>query len=150
MNKPRAPGYVGKPDELPLNLQHLCDRLNEMFNEDDTPDELCTNAREAIELLWEERDQLQSKLEEATAGFQHNSAKALEHYNRAEALQSRLSRGLERIERLRDWIQDRADEECPYGEMDFESCGHNRRHGICSGHAAAKVLAQDTFVSEGA
>jgi len=42
------------------DLQSLCDRLAEVFNEDDTPDELSTEAREAIEELWEERDRLRS------------------------------------------------------------------------------------------
>jgi hypothetical protein len=50
----------------------------------------------------------------------------------------------ERIERLRDWIHERIDE-CAYGEMDFEACGHNRKHGICQSCSAAKALAQDTF-----
>lgn len=49
------------------NLQSLCDRLNEVFNEDDTPDELSTEAREAIEELWEERDRLRS-LNDALTG----------------------------------------------------------------------------------
>jgi hypothetical protein len=53
----------------------------------------------------------------------------------------------ERIERLRDWIEERVDV-CAYGEMDFEACGHNRKHGICLSCSAARVLAQDTFVSD--
>lgn len=47
------------------DLQSLCDRLAEMFNTDDTPDELCTEAREAIEELWRERDQLHHALKVA-------------------------------------------------------------------------------------
>lgn len=39
------------------DLQNLCDRLNDVFNaDDDTPDELCQEAREAIEELWQHRD----------------------------------------------------------------------------------------------
>jgi chromosome segregation ATPase len=67
---------------------------------------------------------------------------------RVNALSSRLDRGLERIERLRDWIQNWADESCEYGEMDFEACGHNRKHGICEPCSARRVLAQDVFVSD--
>lgn len=47
----------------------LCDRLAEVFNEDDTPDELCTEAREAIEELWEQRDHLRNCL--IRAGIPH-------------------------------------------------------------------------------
>jgi len=47
------------------DLHGLCNRLAEVFNEDDTPDELSTEAREAIEKLWEERDQLRAALQEA-------------------------------------------------------------------------------------
>lgn len=44
------------------DLQSLCDRLAEVFNaDDDTPCELCTEAREAIEELWEERDRLRKQ-----------------------------------------------------------------------------------------
>lgn len=44
------------------DLQSLCDRLNEIFNLDETPDELSQEAREAIEEIWEERDRYQSAL----------------------------------------------------------------------------------------
>lgn len=64
---------------------------------------------------------------------------ALEQQN--EALASRLGR-------LQDWIQERADEDCEYGEPDFEACGHNRKHGICEACSAKRVLAQDHFVSD--
>jgi hypothetical protein len=45
-----------EPPAKPRNLQSLCDRLAEVFNMDDTPEELSTEAREAIEELWESRD----------------------------------------------------------------------------------------------
>lgn len=44
------------------NLQSLCDRLGEVFNVDDTPDELSQEAITAIEELWEERDRYQKTL----------------------------------------------------------------------------------------
>jgi hypothetical protein len=47
-------------DPMDRDLQSLCDRLNEVFNEDDTPDELSQEAVEAIEELWEERDRLRA------------------------------------------------------------------------------------------
>lgn len=96
----REVGYVGKPGEQPLNLQSLCDRLNEMFNVDDTPDELSTEAREAIEALWEERDQLVLKLEEREKALTtvHSIAAGYEHTIRD--LQSRLDSAAERIKAL--------------------------------------------------
>lgn len=44
------------------DLQSLCNRLGEVFNLDDTPDELSQEAIEAIEELWEERDRYQRTL----------------------------------------------------------------------------------------
>jgi hypothetical protein len=40
----------------PRDLQSLCDRLAEVFNTDDTPEELSQEAREAIEDVWQQRD----------------------------------------------------------------------------------------------
>lgn len=39
-----------------VNLQSICDRLNDVFNEDDTPDHLSQNAAFTIEMLWQQRD----------------------------------------------------------------------------------------------
>jgi hypothetical protein len=50
--------------DSPIDYHGLCNRLAEVFNaEDDTPDELSTEAREAIEHLWRERDRLRAALE---------------------------------------------------------------------------------------
>lgn len=38
------------------DLHGLCNKLAEVFNEDDSPDALSSEAREAIEELWEQRD----------------------------------------------------------------------------------------------
>lgn len=58
------------------DLQNLCDRLGEIFNTDDTPDELSAEACEAIEELWKERDRLRDALQtissNAEAGFGQN------------------------------------------------------------------------------
>lgn len=40
------------------DLQGLCDRLDEVFEMDDTPDGLSQEAKTAIEELWKERDHL--------------------------------------------------------------------------------------------
>lgn len=64
------------------NLQSLCDRLNEVFDvteEGDVPDELCREAREAIEELWQERDQsltFQAKAEIWRDGYRKGLAEA--------------------------------------------------------------------------
>lgn len=47
------------------DLQSLCDHLYEVFNEDDTPDELSHGAAAAIEILWRERDQLRLALQKS-------------------------------------------------------------------------------------
>jgi hypothetical protein len=51
------------PEAPERNLQSLCDRLGEVFNTDDTPDELSHEAREAIEELWEQRDRYRAALQ---------------------------------------------------------------------------------------
>ncbi len=50
--------------EIPpaIDYHGLCNRLAEVFNTDDTPDELSTEAREAIEALWKERDELRGHI----------------------------------------------------------------------------------------
>lgn len=53
-----------------LGLESLCDRLNEIFNLDDTPDDLSQEAVEAIETLWQERDGLRTVLAQANARIQ--------------------------------------------------------------------------------
>lgn len=45
------------------DLHGLCNRLAEVFNEDDTPDKLSTEAREAIEELWEGREVAKSTID---------------------------------------------------------------------------------------
>ena len=44
------------------DIHGLCARLDEVFNMDDTPDQLSQDARAAIEELWEERDALRERV----------------------------------------------------------------------------------------
>ena len=101
-------------------------------------------------------EELRSKLDAAVEAAQIADAKQDEWKDTCDAfaeenkeLKSRLHSADERIERLRDWIQENlADDGCAYGEADFDACGRHKRHGICVPCSAAKVLAQDTFVSD--
>lgn len=51
------------------DIHGLCNRLAEVFNTDDTPDELSTEAREAIEELWQERDALRAEVQNGKLAF---------------------------------------------------------------------------------
>lgn len=75
-----------KTATMPTDLAYLCNRLREVFNEDDTPDELSNEAADAIEELWKERDAHQRK-----AG-QSKSPKKLKALAKARKLAAKANR----------------------------------------------------------